>query len=89
MKTKRNVTRTETFEVLVDGTPLPVKVTSFQTYTMETQYRVSVNGSPVYIFAWHPVLRRITAIQKGSGTGMIPPRIEDAISQQLHNRMAA
>ena len=89
MKTKRNVTRTETFELMVDGTPMLVKATSFQTYTLETQYRVSINGSPVYIFAWHPVMRRITAIQRGSGTGIIPSRIEEAISQHLHNRMAA
>ena len=89
MKTKRNVTRTETFELMVDGTHMLVKATSFQTYTFETQYRVSINGSPVYIFAWHPLLRRITAIQRGSGTGMIPQKIEEAIGQQLYTRMAA
>jgi hypothetical protein len=89
MKTKRNITRTETFELMVDGAPMLVKATSFQTYTLETQYRVSVNGSPVYIFAWHPVLRRITAIQRGSGTGLIPHRIEEAIGQHLSTRMAA
>jgi hypothetical protein len=89
MKTKKNVSRTETFELMVDGTPMFIVATSFQTYTLETQYRVSVNGSPVYIFAWHPVLKRITAIQRGSGTGMIPLRIDEAIGQHLYNRMAA
>lgn len=89
MKTKRNATRTETFELVVDGTPMLVKATSFQTYTLETQYRVSVNGSPVYIFGWHPVLKRVTAIQKGGGTGSIPPRVEEAIGQHLNSRMAA
>jgi hypothetical protein len=88
MKTKRNVTRTETFELSIDGTPMFVKVTSFQTYTMETQYRVSVNGSPVYIFGWHPVMKRITAIQSGGGTGVIPQKIDEAIGQRL-DRMAA
>jgi hypothetical protein len=47
---KKNATRTEMFEMMIDEIPFFVKATSFQTYTMETQYRVSVNGSPVYIF---------------------------------------
>jgi len=89
MKTKRNVSRTETFELMVDGTPMLIVATSFQTYTLETQYRVSVNGSPVYIFAWHPLLKRLTAIQRGSGTGLIPQKIDEAIGQHLYNRMAA
>ena len=88
MKTKRNATRTETFELSIDGTPMLVKATSFQTYTMETQYRVSVNGSPVYIFGFHPLLKRMTAIQKGGGTGVIPQKIDEAIGQHL-NRVAA
>ena len=52
MNARKNATktRTEEFELVVDNTPLFVKATAFQTYTMETQYRVSVNGSPVYIF---------------------------------------
>lgn len=88
MKTKRNATTTATFELTIDGTPMLVKATSFQTYTMETQYRVSVNGSPVYIFGWHPLLKRITAIQRGGGTGVIPQKIDEAIGQHL-DRMAA
>ena len=89
MKTKKNASRTETFELMVDGTPMLVKATSYQTYTLETQFRVSVNGSPVYIFGWHPLLKRVTAIQKGGGTGMIPQRIEEAIGQHLNSHMAA
>jgi hypothetical protein len=88
MATKRNATKTETFELTVDGTPMLVKATAFQTYTLETQYRVSVNGSPVYIFGWHPGLKRITAIQKGGGTGVIPQKVDEAIGQHL-NRIAA
>jgi hypothetical protein len=88
MKTKRNATRTETFELTIDGTPVLVKATSFQTYTLETQYRVSVNGSPVYIFGWHPILKRITAIQRGGGTGIIPQKVAEAIGQHL-DRIAA
>ncbi|OQP50484.1 hypothetical protein A4H97_01180 [Niastella yeongjuensis] len=81
--------RTEEFEMVVGDTPLFVKATAFQTYTMETQYRVSVNGSPVYIFGWHPALKRITAIDRGSAAGNIPPNVVNAIGDQLSHRMAA
>jgi hypothetical protein len=89
LKTKKQLTRTEEFEMMVDDIPFFVKATSFQTYTLETQYRVSVNGSPVYIFGWHPVLKRITAIDRGSAANNIPPKVAEAIGDQLNNRMAA
>ena len=89
MKTKKNVTRTEVFEMSVDDIPFFVKATSFQTYTMETLYRVSVNGSPVYIFGWHPVLKRITAIDRGTAANNIPPKVAEAIGDQLNNIMVA
>ena len=89
LKTKKQVSRTEEFEMVVDETPLFVKATSFQTYTMETHYRVSVNGSPVYIFGWHPVTKRITAIDRGSAANNIPPNVATAIGDQLYSRMAA
>ena len=89
MKTKKNATRTAVFEMTVDEIPFFVKATSFQTYTMETQYRVSVNGSPVYIFGWHPVLKRITAIDRGYAANNIPPNVAEAIGEQLYSRMAA
>jgi hypothetical protein len=90
MKTRKNTTtRTDEFEMMVDDIPFFVKATSFQTYTMETQYRVSVNGSPVYIFGWHPVLRKITAIDRGSAAYNIPTNVAEAIGDQLYNRMAA
>lgn len=91
MNTRKNATRakTEEFELMVDGTPIFVKATSFQTFSMETQYRVSVNGSPVYIFGWHPELKRITAIDKGSAVNKIPPPVAEAIGDQLYHRMAA
>lgn len=90
MQTRKNATkRTEAFELMVDEIPFFVKATSFQTYTKETQYRVSVNGSPVYIFGWHPVLKKITAIDRGSAANNIPTNIADAIGDQIHSRMAA
>jgi len=89
MKTKKNATRTEEFEMMVDDIPFFVKATAFQTYTMETQFRVSVNGSPVYIFGWSPAMNRITAIDRGSAAHNIPPKVAEAIGDQLNNRMAA
>ncbi|MBO9199776.1 MULTISPECIES: hypothetical protein [Niastella] len=89
MSTRKNTTRTEEFELVVNNTPIFVKATAFQTYTMETQYRVSVNGSPVYIFGWHPALQRITAIDRGSAVSNIPPNVAEAIGDQLTHRMAA
>ena len=89
MKTKKNATRTEQFEIVVDGTPMLVKATSFLTYTMETQYWVSINDSPVYIFGWHPTLKRITTISRGMGANNIPRQMAEAIGDQLYTRMAA
>lgn len=89
MKTKKNATRTEEFELMVDDIPFFVKATSFQTYTMETQYRVSVNGSPVYIFGWHPASQKILAIDRGTAANNIPRNVAEAIGHQLYNRMAA
>jgi len=89
MQTKRNATKTAVFEMMVEDIPFFVRATAFQTYTMETQYRVSVNESPVYIFGWHPVLKRITAIDRGSAANNIPPKVAEAIGDQLQNRMAA
>jgi hypothetical protein len=89
VKTKKHLMRTEQFEMMVDDIPFFVKATAFQTYSMETQFRVSVNGSPVYIFGWHPELKRITAIDRGYAANNIPPKIAEAIGDLLHNKMAA
>lgn len=87
MKTKRNITKTATFELVIDNMYLFVTATSFLTYTLETHYRVSVNGSPVYIFGWHPVLKRITTIDRGSAANNISYKILDAIAEQLTSQM--
>ena len=89
MQTKKNATKTAVFEMMVEDIPFFVRATAFQTYTMETQYRVSVNGSPVYIFGWHPVSKRITAIDRGYAANNIPPKVAEAIGDQLYSRMAA
>jgi hypothetical protein len=77
---------TETFELNVDSVPVEVKATPYL-FNDETRFRVSYNGSPVYIFVWDSSLHRLTAISDGSET--IPDNIEDAIAQKLQRRMAA
>lgn len=72
--------QTQTMELLVDGTPYEVKATPFQ-FNGETRFRVSFNGSPVYIFVWDSELKRLTAI--GEGTDTIPVSLEESISGHL------
>lgn len=82
-------TRTEVFEVTVDGNPLLVKATPYQTATTETRFRVSINNSPVHIFGWDKDLNRLTAIDHGSATGEMPAKIDEVIGRELYHLVAA
>jgi hypothetical protein len=82
-------TRTEVFEVMVDGSPLVIKATPYQTHTTETRFRVSVNNSPVHIFGWDKDLKRLTAIDHGNATGDMPKKIDEVIGRQLYQLVAA
>lgn len=82
-------TRTEIFELTVDGKPLVVRATPFQTLSTETRFRVSVNDSPVHIFAWDKDLNRLTAIDSSRAAGDITNKIDEAIGRQLYQRIAA
>jgi len=82
-------TRTEVFEVLVDGKPLVVKATPYQTHTTETRFRVSVNNSPVHIFGWDKDLKRLTAIDSSNATSGVPQKIDEAIGRELYHMVAA
>lgn len=91
MKTRRNKTKTvtESFDVMVEGKPVTVKATQYETHTTEARYRVSINGSPIYIFGWDSERNRLAAIDSATVVSEIPEPVELAIGQQLHNRMAA
>ena len=91
MKTRKNKTKTmtESFEVMVDGKPVAVKATLFETHTSEARCRVSINGSPIYIFGWDHHMNRLTAIDKASVESGIPENVEQAVGQQLQQRIAA
>jgi len=81
--------RTETFDLAVKGKQVNVKATLYQLHTRELRYRVSINDSPVYIFAWDNELSRPVVIDKGAATATIPDELEMAIGRQLYNQLAA
>jgi hypothetical protein len=82
-------TRTEIFEMAIDGKPVKVKATPFKMHTEEQRYRVSINGSPVHIFAWDDQLNRLTIIDKAKLADNIPGNVEAIIGRQLYSRLAA
>lgn len=82
-------TRTEIFELTIDGKPVVVKATPYQTLSTETRFRISINDSPVYIFGWDKDLNRLSAIESSSAADSVPTMVEEAISRQLYQRMAA
>lgn len=82
-------TRTEIFELTVDGTPVIVKATPYQTPATETRFRVSVNDSPIYIFGWDKDINRLTAIDSSTVASKIPSKIDEAIGRELYHRVAA
>ncbi len=82
-------TKTEVFEVTVEGKAVVVKATPYQINTGETRFRVSINDSPVHIFAWDNNRQRLADIESGHAANKIPAQIEAAISEQINNRLAA
>ena len=82
-------TRTEIFETAIDGRPVKVKATPFKIATEEERYRVSINGSPVHIFAWDDQLNRLAVIDKAKLAESIPGNVEEVVGKQLYSRLAA
>lgn len=89
MKNRKVKTSTETFDLVLEGQPVNVKATLYETHNTEARYRVSINGSPVYIFGWDSNKNRLAAIDRGNATNSIPPMVEAAIGRELYNKMAA
>ena len=82
-------TRTEIFELTIDGKPLVVKATPYQTHSTETRFRVSINDSPVHIFGWDKDLNRLTAIDSSNAAIHVSDKVDEAICRQLYQRIAA
>ena len=82
--------RTEVFELTPDNkNVLTVKATPFTTLSGETRFRVSINESPVHIFAKSDTLKRFTDIETGAAGKQIPEYIEAAIGEKLYGSIAA
>ena len=74
---------TEKFDIVLEGRPVAVQASKYTTHNKETRFRVSINGSPVYIFAYDESLNKAVAIDKGSAIAAISPKIEDVIGERL------
>ena len=82
-------TRTEIFELAIDGKPVKVKATPYKLHTEEQRYRVSINGSPVHIFGWDDQLNRLTVIDRAKMADSIPGNVEAVIGRHIESRLAA
>lgn len=80
---------TETFEMVVNNKPVTVTATAYVMHTNEKRYRVSVNDSPVYIYAWNDELKRYSVLQTSQAAAQLPEVIDEAIGRQIYSRMAA
>ncbi|MBO9635432.1 MAG: hypothetical protein J7578_20155 [Chitinophagaceae bacterium] len=89
MKNRKVKTSTQTFDLVLEGQPVNVKATLYETHNTEARYRVSINGSPVYIFGWDSNKNCLAAIDSGNAAMAMPPLVEAAIGQELYNKMAA
>lgn len=80
---------TETFEVVVNNKPVSVTATAYTMHTDEKRYRVSIDDSPVYIYAWNDDLGRYTVLQTSQAAIHLPDFVDEEIGRQLYSRMAA
>jgi hypothetical protein len=74
---------TQKFDIVIDGRPVFVKASKYQTHNNETRFRVSINDSPVYIFAYDEDLNKAVAIDKSLAIAAISPNIESVIGSKL------
>jgi hypothetical protein len=74
---------TEQFDIVLEGKPVAIKASRYTTHNKETRFRVSINGSPVYIFAYDEELNKAVAIDKGAAIAAISPKIEHVIAERL------
>jgi hypothetical protein len=74
--------QTKIFDVIADGNPYSIKATPY-TWNESIRYRLSVNDSPVYIFAWDEDLGRLAAMEGPKGSVVLPEIVEEAIANEL------
>jgi hypothetical protein len=73
--------KTLSFELPVEGTVYTVRATPYTIATKENRFRVSINGSPVYIFGWDNDLDRFSVID--DNPSIIRGNLEMAIANKL------
>jgi hypothetical protein len=81
--------KTEIFEVVINNEPVTVKATPFTMHTNEKRYRVSIDDSPVYIYAWQDDMDRYTLLQSSRAATQLPEFVDEEIGRTLYSRMAA
>ncbi len=74
--------QTKVFDLLLGGKAYTVKATPYLLNT-ETRYRVSFNGSPVYVFKWDDEHTHLTVAEKANAVEALPPNLETAIAMRL------
>jgi|GEM_PF-1578974 len=88
-KRSRNKARTEYFDLMIEGRQIAVSATPYLINGLETRFRVSYSGSPVYIFGLDSETHQVKLID----SSMMPPvQIRDAIAarlEKMENRRAA
>ena len=83
MNSRTEKVRTEKFEIVLEGKPVAITASRYQTHNNEIRFRVSINDSPVYIFAYDEDLNKAVAIDQSSAIAAISPNIEDVIGTRL------
>lgn len=83
MNSRNEKVRTEKFEIVLEGKPVLIKASRYETHNNEIRFRVSINDSPVYIFAYDEDLNKAVAIDQSSAIAAISPNIEDVIGTRL------
>ena len=72
--------QSEHFEILVDGTPYMITATPYK-FNDEIRFRVKINESEEYVFAWDSSVGQIVAI--GDEGINIPDNVETEIGARL------
>ena len=86
-RTKRNKAQSISFELSVNNRDLSVTVTPFTIASGDNMYRISYNNGPVHVFGWDEGLNRYA--EADNQADVIPPVIEMAIADKLHEFAAA
>lgn len=83
MTSRTEKVTTEKFDIVVDGRNVEVFASKYKAPNDEPRFRVSIDGSPLYIFKLDETRRSAVAIDKAEITNKISPQLEQAIGMRL------